>query len=274
MPQRRQVLVASASGDSKVAEISRELKQYDIVTTACEPLPEDTARAKEQAAELLSTREADLWTKAIFRESTTVHLAPDGGLAAFSPETPLAPKPLPDGTPVIIASVLTVYMLPPDAEAEMREMKVMQQRGALHTHPIATAGDTGESTASAPPVAMPQHVEVTRQHVDKGLKLDKGEAAASELRVQTFSHAVEAYVDLSRRRELAGGTTVFGWDDVLVLVQSSCTYQELLPRGLKYSPRDVNVARWVMDQIWYKRRKVTNFINERSGSFNQTVPSM
>ena len=40
---------------------------------------------------------------------------------------------------------------------------------------------------------------------------------------------------------------VFGWDDVLVLVNQMQTFQQLVARGLKYGPRDVNVARWVIE---------------------------
>lgn len=233
MPQRRRVLVSTAS-PAKVEEIARELKQYDIVAAACAPLADDIEQATEQAARLLSMREEEVWNKAVFRESTTVYLAPRGGLAEFSPSMTRATEPLQDGTAVIIVSKLTVYMLPRDAEAEMRESKVMQQRGALHTHPIATAG--GECVESS---------DMTSTRV----------VAAGELRVSGFSHAVEAYVDLSRRRDTGSSATVFGWDDVLVLVQSSCTYQELLPRGLKYSPRDVNVARWIMNEVHEWRSK-------------------
>ena len=58
-------------------------------------------------------------------------------------------------------------MLPPDAEAEVREQReqrALQQRAALHTHPIAT---TAEGAGGAEKEGLPAPREVFRQEFDK-----------------------------------------------------------------------------------------------------------
>ena len=116
-----------------------------------------------------------------------------------------------------------------------------------------------------------------------------------------YTSCVEAYVDYTRR---SGSGAAFGWDDIVVLtsalsgrwgpgedppepgflslhplpnkVAPVCTepvllergtgktYQEMLSMHLKFSPRDFNVNRWLVEHIHYKTRKANNYINERS----------
>lgn len=315
MPQRRRVLVATTSA-RKIEEIGRELSQYDIECEACPPLPDGGDSQDEAVRRLLRERGEDYWIKAVFRETTRVYAAPLGGLEGFDAASvgadglPAAPRAtMLDGEPVVVFSLLEVFMLPPNEEAEMRERKEMEQKAALHTHPLATGSVTVPPARkpsflralrllglhAAPPalilaagaVAGPAaalHALTAAATAALAVRKRRGSAeppapaavaseprraAAGGLRVLRYTHAVEGYVDAARRVAVREG--VFDWDDSLVLLESGRTYEELRARGMKFSPRDANVARWVIEQIHYKKRKATNWINESATSFSQTV---
>ncbi|CAK9022325.1 unnamed protein product [Durusdinium trenchii] len=179
-----------------------------------------------------------------------VFRAPLSGLEGFlssvkdhEPPTDLKEfqEELPDGEAVILFSRLDTYELPKDEAAQIREAKFHQQATALHTTPGAGA--------SPKTLALPA--------VDVRLALV----------TSTYSSAVEGYVDHLRRTS-AGA---FGWDDVVVLTSTGKTYHDMLQLHLKFSPRDFNVNRWLIDHVHYKTRKATNFINDMSKAFSSTI---
>eukprot|EP00435_Cladocopium_sp_Y103_P054757 s480_g17.t5 len=258
---RRRVVLAS-SNELKVAEVSRSLANYDIECVR------DAHAADSQDAiwETLHQRGEEFWHKAVFKEEMRVFRAPADGLEGFLarvkdhvPEdcTELPSDVLPDGEAVVLFSRLDAYELPKDEAAQIREpcrcfpeeAKFHQQATALHTTPGAT-GDVGDSTAI---VAAAGYVGPT--------------PSERHLVHSTYSSAVEGYVDLSKR----GAPEAFGWDDVVVLTSTGKTYQDMLKLRLKFSPRDFNVNRWLIDHVHYKQRKTTNFINDRSKGFSKTI---
>ncbi|CAE6909388.1 unnamed protein product [Symbiodinium natans] len=250
MPQRRRVVLASKN-DLKVKEFSRSLANYDI---ECVRDPE-AALSDEKIWETLHVRGEDFWHKAVFREEMCVFRAPRAGLEGFlagvrdyEPEAEQLGadgRSLPDGEAIILFSRLDIFELPKDEASRMRENKFHQQANALHTTP----GATGSSYSHPQPPAAP--------------------SCPPELVRTTYTNAVEAYVDSARRA--AGQDEVFGWDDVVVLTSTGKTYQEMLRLGLKFSPRDFNVNRWLIEHVHYRQRKATNFINEESKKFSQTI---
>eukprot|EP00746_Dinoflagellata_sp_MGD_P028093 gnl/MRDRNA2_/MRDRNA2_16638_c0_seq1.p1 gnl/MRDRNA2_/MRDRNA2_16638_c0~~gnl/MRDRNA2_/MRDRNA2_16638_c0_seq1.p1 ORF type:complete len:550 (-),score=74.07 gnl/MRDRNA2_/MRDRNA2_16638_c0_seq1:125-1774(-) len=104
-------------------------------------------------------------------------------------------------------------------------------------------------------------------------------------------HWREGYIDLSRRAgacrmqsegsadmpaskrsKLDGSAHGFGWDNVLVLTSTNKTYGEMLrDHGIKVSPRDVNINRYIMDCLHYTRRKATKWIRQGFEEFVETV---
>eukprot|EP01052_Picozoa_sp_SAG31_P030420 SAG31_NODE_3118_length_4656_cov_3.081413_5_plen_203_part_00 len=97
-----------------------------------------------------------------------------------------------------------------------------QTSHALHTHPIATDAVKPRKAADAPP--------------DSTAPPSSSSAPEEELISLRYTHAVEGYVDASRK--LAPEAGVFGWDDVIVLLACGKTYHELKTQcNLKYSPR-------------------------------------
>lgn len=255
--------------------MERSLKMYDVEVVVCDP---SVARSDEEIWKVLHQREETFWHKAVFRESMCVYSAPRAGLESFRRRVDdligstdewhrtagvlldadgmpaeFERAALNDGQAVVILSRLDVWMLPAAEEALVRENQFFAQTAALHTHPMAAGFDAAaakERTAFAP---------VTR------------ESSSARLRKFTHTHSVEGFVDKRRKQQAAASGEAFGWDDVVVLLPMGMTYHDLNQRGLKYSPRDVNVSRWIMDHIYYKQRKVTKFINAASKTFEETV---
>ncbi|CAK9000760.1 unnamed protein product [Durusdinium trenchii] len=246
MPQRRRVVLAS-SNELKVGELAKSLANYDI---ECVRDPH-AATSQEAIWKTLHQRGEDFWHKAVFKEEMRVFRAPLSGLEGFlssvkdhEPPTDLKEfqEELPDGEAVILFSRLDTYELPKDEAAQIREAKFHQQATALHTTP----GAAGDGYMGPP-------------------KPSEGRELA--LVTSTYSSAVEGYVDHLRRTS-AGA---FGWDDVVVLTSTGKTYHDMLQLHLKFSPRDFNVNRWLIDHVHYKTRKATNFINDMSKAFSSTI---
>lgn len=261
MPQRRRVVLAS-SNELKVAEVSRSLANYDI-----ECVRDAHAAASQDAIwETLHQRGEEFWHKAVFKEEMRVFRAPADGLEGFLARvkdhvpaedcTELPSDALPDGEAVVLFSRLDAYELPKDEAAQIREAKFHQQATALHTTPGAT-GDV-DTVHTVTPAAGYAEIPV-----------DPAPTRSRHLVHSTYSSAVEGYVD-QKQKPLAG-TEAFGWDDVVVLTSTGKTYQDMLKLRLKFSPRDFNVNRWLIDHVHYKQRKTTNFINDRSKGFSKTI---
>lgn len=261
MPQRRRVVLAS-SNELKVAEVSRSLANYDS-----ECVRDAHAAASQDAIwETLHQRGEEFWHKAVFKEEMRVFRAPADGLEGFLARvkdhvpaedcTELPSDALPDGEAVVLFSRLDAYELPKDEAAQIREAKFHQQATALHTTPGAT-GDV-DTVHTVTPAAGYAEIPV-----------DPAPTRSRHLVHSTYSSAVEGYVD-QKEKPLAG-TEAFGWDDVVVLTSTGKTYQDMLKLRLKFSPRDFNVNRWLIDHVHYKQRKTTNFINDRSKGFSKTI---
>lgn len=261
MPQRRRVVLAS-SNELKVAEVSRSLANYGI-----ECVRDAHAAASQDAIwETLHQRGEEFWHKAVFKEEMRVFRAPADGLEGFLARvkdhvpaedcTELPSDALPDGEAVVLFSRLDAYELPKDEAAQIREAKFHQQATALHTTPGAT-GDV-DTVHTVTPAAGYAEIPV-----------DPAPTRSRHLVHSTYSSAVEGYVD-QKQKPLAG-TEAFGWDDVVVLTSTGKTYQDMLKLRLKFSPRDFNVNRWLIDHVHYKQRKTTNFINDRSKGFSNTI---
>ncbi|CAJ1428578.1 unnamed protein product, partial [Effrenium voratum] len=238
MPQRRRVVLAS-SNELKVAELARSLSNYDIEIVR----DAHAADSEEAIWAKLHERGEEYWHKAVLREQMRVFRAGARSLESFQPEEgEEICGELPDSEAVILCSRLEVFELPKDEAALLRENKFYQQSLALHTTPGATG---------AYPAAESPH-----------------EAPKRQLRTETYTSCVEAYVDYTRR---SGSGAAFGWDDIVVLTSTGKTYQEMLSMHLKFSPRDFNVNRWLVEHIHYKTRKANNYINERSKGFSKTI---
>ena len=119
-------------------------------------------------------------------------------------------------------------MLPAAEASAVMKGSGQQTSSALHTNPIAT-------DALKPAPAEGQAVQ------QKHTKAAADEEPLEPLVALRYTHAVEGYVDTSRK--LASAGSVFGWDDIVVLLACGRTYQELkMQSTLKYSPRDVNLS--------------------------------
>jgi len=250
----------------KVEELARSLEKYDV--EAC-MVPRSCLESNHTLVQALRERGDTYWTKAIFSEHMRLYrlgpeglegfkarlegcLRPDGELREGVPrnerglisEDELSNVELLDCLPVVAYSQLEVWQLPKSEQALVRENKLHLQAMALHTHPMAT----GE-----------------RHNPDDG-PLPGAEEPIVEKKI--YRSFVEGYIDLSRRSTPDG---VVGWDDIFVLAVTGMTYQEMKERGLKISPRDINVNQYIIEQLYYASRKATNFINAESSKFDRTV---
>jgi hypothetical protein len=286
MPLRRRVALASVSS-VKRDEILHELSLYDI---ECEIVAPNVVESDASLRAVLTARGGTFWHKAVFRETMVAFKAPPGGIEGFRAAaagaldaddyagfvrlqvsgftgTPLEVSALEDGEAVVLFSRLDVFMMEASEQARVREGKYFAQAGALHT----TAG--GSAGAPERPETAPTN---------------PGAAEWAPLKHHVYTHAAEGYVDMAQRVQPAGAGSVaaagdggvgapFGWDDVVVPLGTMLTYEALRQKGLKLSPRSMNVATFVMEHIHYKKRMATNFIHKKessSGSQVQTVPPL
>ncbi len=66
-----------------------------------------------------------------------------------------------------------------------------------------------------------------------------------------YQRSIAGHLDLDRKRSDAH---VFGWDDIFVVGSTMQTYHEMRTRGLKVSARDLVIADFARNALWYRSR--------------------
>jgi len=96
------------------------------------------------------------------------------------------------------------------------------------------------------PLEDPPHLQVASNRTTL-TAWTRGEAGLVE---QTWERCIEGFVDRTRRRH-AADEDVFDWDDLFVMRETGRTYHEMRLRNLKLSARDLVIADFATEHVWY-----------------------
>ncbi len=288
MVRTRRVVLLSSS-DHKLEEIRGSLSKYGVESVrvspeyvgtsdsseaSCDSTPREALKkiCPDQIWRLLHESSATHWVKAVFKEDLKLvswadwerYGGSDGVLGVENNIDNRSMKALWDNdlkkhdmVPVVAISRLTVWSLPKDRQAALREAR--EFRTGL-THVGSTVNNTKEDlwTESTSPINN-INVETTTTTQDA-----TSETTLDIVQTTYYESHLEGFVDFARR--LSGGSSsVFGWDDIFVVKSTGLTFQEMKDfHNNKISPRDQNVNRYIIDALHYNTRKRTNFIFNNS----------
>lgn len=79
----------------------------------------------------------------------------------------------------------------------------------------------------------------------------------SKLKVYTFNNFIEyenkisGYIDMTKKTKYQND--IFGWDDIFVMENNGFTFNELKKINMKLSSRNMNISKWMKDNIYYNK---------------------
>jgi hypothetical protein len=96
----------------------------------------------------------------------------------------------------------------------------------------------------------------------------KGDEDGAPMTVKSYESSIEGFIDVSARSQ---GEDVFGWDDVFIPIDSGITLHDMKKRGIKTSARQLNIGRFLADQVHFASRLDMRFFpmnQDRTFEFN------
>lgn len=72
-----------------------------------------------------------------------------------------------------------------------------------------------------------------------------------------YTHKTPGYIDFNKKSNFS--SDVFGWDDIFVMESNGYTFEELKNYGLKLSSRNMNISKWFISWLQYKKLVDLNF---------------